>query len=162
MRRRLIRAPRRGFNLIEIVIALAIMALLLVMVAPFFGDYIINSRLREGGHVLVSEALFAQSEAIKRNGNVRLTLSGGTLQVIDRTTGADVPVRSRVLPDRVVVAAEATVDFGSRGFPLPFPTDTTVELGAVGVSCSSEHRCPALRLEPGGAIRLCGDRTHCT
>ena len=75
----------RGLTLIELMVGLTIAAFLLMAAAPFFGDYIRNSRLREAGNALLGEALFAQSEAIKRNTTVRLSTSGATLQVIDRS-----------------------------------------------------------------------------
>ena len=62
----------RGVTLIELMVGLVITAVLLGMAAPFFGDYVTNSRLREGGNGLMAEALYAQSEALKRNGVVRL------------------------------------------------------------------------------------------
>jgi type IV fimbrial biogenesis protein FimT len=39
------------------------------------GDMVVNSRLRESGNLLFSEALLAQSEAIKRNTTVRVSTS---------------------------------------------------------------------------------------
>jgi hypothetical protein len=50
--------------------------LLLASAAPFFGDMVVNSRLREAGNLLLTETLMAQSEAIKRN--TRATVSTST------------------------------------------------------------------------------------
>jgi len=59
-------------SMIEIMIGLAIAAVLMYGAAPFLREFIYNARLREGGNMLISEALAAQSEAVKRNGIVRL------------------------------------------------------------------------------------------
>ena len=74
---------QRGFTLIELMVGIAIAAILMKVGAPFFGDYVVNSRLREGGNMMFTEALMAQSEAVKRNTRVRLSSTGSTLQVLD-------------------------------------------------------------------------------
>lgn len=149
--------PSRGLTLIELMVGLSIGAILLVAAAPFFGDYIRNSRLREAGHALLSETLFAQSEAIKRNGTVRLSTDGATMQVIERgANGVDVVLRERTLSGQVTAPA-ATLDFGTEGRPVPFGTSGSINLGMSGQVCSIDTRCPGLRVDAGGAIRLCGN-----
>lgn len=155
--------PQHGLSMIELLIALTIAAILAAAAAPMFSDYLVNSRLREAGNSLFSEVMFAQSEAIKRNGIVRVSISGSSLQVTDRSTeGANAIIRERVLPNTVAADAAADMNFGSEGRPVPLGTAYTVDLSLSGVTCSSEHRCPSLRVEAGGAMRLCGDRLNCT
>jgi len=60
----------RGVTLIELMVTIAIGGILLTVGAPMLSDYIANSRLRAAGEALLSEALYAQQEAIKRNGVV--------------------------------------------------------------------------------------------
>lgn len=149
--------PRVGLTLIEMMIAIAIGALLLGVAAPFFGDYIRNARLRESGNLVFAEALAAQSEAIKRNTTVRLSTNGASVQVIDRTApDAEVVLRERALPGNVN-APTATLDFGSEGRPIPFGTDLALNLSMSGQTCSSDTRCPGLRVDGGGGVRLCGN-----
>jgi type IV fimbrial biogenesis protein FimT len=150
---------QRGLTLIELMVALSIGVFLVLSAAPYFSDYTTNSRLRESGHLLYSEALVAQSEAIKRNNIVRLSTNGSTIQVIDRSVpGAPVVLRERGLSGSVT-AATATLDFDSAGLPRPFGTDVSINLSMSNVTCSSDLRCPGLRVDGGGAIRLCGDTT---
>ena len=152
------KAPR-GLTLIELMVGLTIGALLMMMGVPFFGDYMRNSRLREAGNLLLGESLFAQSEAIKRNTTVRLSTNGATLQVIDRSDiNAEVVLRERQMTGDVVAPA-ATLDFGSEGRPTPFPTSGSINLSMTGVACSDDNRCPGLRVDAGGATRLCGNHT---
>jgi type IV fimbrial biogenesis protein FimT len=146
--------PQHGLTLVELMVGIGIAAILMMASAPFFGDYIRNSRLREAGNVLLSEALFAQSEAIKLNGTVRLSTSGATVQVIDRTDPlAEVELRKRTLAGNVV-APVATIDYGSEGRPLNFAVGS-IDLSMTGVTCSDDARCPGLRVDAGGATRLC-------
>lgn len=150
-----------GLTLVELMVALAIGALLLATAAPFLGDYLTNSRLRENGNLLLTEALIAQSEAIKRNATVRLSTSGTTIQVIDLS----VPATPVVLRERNTTSGislpTATVNFGTEGRPLPFGTSASIDVVAT-VVCSSELRCPGLRIDAGGAIRLCGNQLSCS
>ena len=149
--------PQRGFTLVELMVGIAIAAAMLKVGAPFFGDYVVNSRLREGGNLMFTEALVAQSEAVKRNTRVRLSSTGSTLQVLDMS----VPATPVVLRERTfngaVTAPVGTLDFGSNGQTVPFGTSLAANLGSSGVTCSSDLRCPGLRVDAGGAIRLCGN-----
>lgn len=147
-----------GLTLIELMVGIAIAAMLMLSAAPFFGDYMANSRLRESGHLLYTEALVAQSEAIKRNGTVRLSTSAGTIQVIDQAPATPVVLRTRSFAANIS-AATATIDFGAEGLPLPFGTAGSIDITMTGVTCSSDYRCPGLRVDAGGAIRLCNDTT---
>lgn len=159
-------SPRaiRGFSLVELMVVIVIAALLMAAGVPAMVDYINNSRLREAGHAAYAEALFAQSEAIKRNGPVQLTLNGTTLSVTSRTAEAaeagDV-LRSRSLPGGVTAAAAASVTFGSQGRPTPLGSSLLVSFVKAGIDCSAQVRCPALVVEAGGAMRVCGDRGAC-
>jgi type IV fimbrial biogenesis protein FimT len=154
--------PQRGLTLIEAVVGLGIAAFLAITAAPYFADYAANSRLREGGHVLYAESLAAQAEAVKRNGTVRLSVDGGTVQVLDMAVPATpVVLRERLLSSSVT-ATTTTIDFNAEGRPLPFPSTASVNLSYSGVSCSADYRCPGLRVEAGGSIRLCANHLDST
>jgi type IV fimbrial biogenesis protein FimT len=157
------RVRQRGLTLIELMVALAIGAVLLATGAPFFGDYMTNSRLRESGNTLLTEALMAQSEAVKRNTTVRLSTSGTTIQVLDMTVPATpVTLRERNVTGTTTLPT-ATVNFGSEGRLTPFGSaDVSINLSATGVTCSSDLRCPGLRVDSGGAIRLCANQLSCS
>jgi type IV fimbrial biogenesis protein FimT len=148
-----------GFTLIEILIAIVIGVMLLALGAPFYGDYIANARLREGGTAVHTELLHAQGEAIRRNATVRLRVDGATLTLSEiDVNGNATLIRSTRLPEPVQVTAAADLDFGSDGRPAPFGTAFAVDMGAADTTCSSERRCPGLRVDAGGAVRLCADR----
>ena len=145
----------RGLTLIELMIGLGIGAMLLVAGVPFYGDYVANSRLRESGNALFAETLFAQSESIKRNTTVRVNIAGSTVTTTDMTVAPGTVIRTFELPAPTSVAAAATFDFGSDGRPAPFGTAVSVNVVASGSVCSDDRRCPGLRVDAGGAARLC-------
>lgn len=152
------RRASRGVTLVELMVGLAIVAILAMAAAPSFSDYIANSRLRESGNVLYSQALLAQSEAIKRNTVVRLSTNGSRVQVID-LTDPDAPavLFEKHIVDGVSMAA-ADVDFSAQGWPVGFAA-AAINLSSSAAACSSDIRCPGLRIDGGGGVRLCGDHT---
>ena len=159
--RQLIRpCHRRGVTLIEMMIVLVFVAIVSSLASPFLGDYIANSRLRESGNALMAEALFAQSEAVKRNGQVRLSVNATGTQVIDMTGAAPVVIRDRQMPDRITVEV-LNIDFGSDGMTRPRGTDATIDVISTGVTCSDAYRCPRLQIDAGGALRLCANKLSC-
>jgi type IV fimbrial biogenesis protein FimT len=144
-------------TLVELMVGLAVLAILVAAAAPFMGDLVANARLRESGNLLFGEALMAQSEAIKRNTRVRVSTAGNSVQVLDMTVpAAPVVLRQRTLTGDVL-APTATFDFGPEGRPSPFGTAVAINLSASGGTCSTELRCPGLRVDAGGAVRLCGN-----
>lgn len=147
---------QRGLTLIELMVAFTIASLLALSAAPFFADYGTNSRLRESGNALYSETLFAQSEAIKRNRVVRVSTSGSTITVADLTDPANPnTLRTRTVADGVLLST-GSVSFGSSGWPTDL-TAVAINVSHATATCSSDYRCPGLRVDGGGAIRLCGN-----
>ena len=148
--------PQHGFTLIELMVAFSIASLLALSAAPFFADYGTNSRLRESGNAVYSETLFAQSEAIKRNRVVRMATSGSTITVDDMTDPANpLTLRTRTVADGVLLPT-SNVSFGSSGWPANL-TAVAINLSHATATCSADYRCPGLRVEGGGSIRLCGN-----
>jgi type IV fimbrial biogenesis protein FimT len=77
------RAPVRkltasGFTLPELVITIAIAAILAAIAAPSFTSLIAGQRIRTASFDLVANLMLARSEAIKQNGNVTITSASGT------------------------------------------------------------------------------------
>lgn len=155
------RTLNRGLTLIEVMVAVAISALLLTAATPYLGDYATNTRLRETGHALLSDALFAQSEALKRNGQVTLTVTATGSTVTDTRGPEPKLLRTRTLA-AAQVAEPATVSFGSNGMPSPFGTAAEIDLVEPGATCSEALRCPRLRIDGGGAIHLCANKLSCS
>jgi len=146
----------RGVSLVEALVALTISAMLLVAGLPAFTDYLRNTRLREAGHALLADAQLAQSEAVKRNASVRLETTGSLVR-ISETTSSPALDRQQNLPESIV-ATSASITFDSRGRPA---ADAAIDLQLSGAACSASLRCPGLRLDAGGGIRLCGDLSSC-
>lgn len=66
----------RGFTLVELVIAVSVLALLVSLSAPLYTSMTANNRARSAAYSLVSALTFARSEAIKRNVTVSVAPLG--------------------------------------------------------------------------------------
>jgi len=68
----------QGFTAIELMVVVAIMAILLALAAPSFTPLIERWRVRDAAETLTSSLYFARSEAIKRGGSVIVEKSPNT------------------------------------------------------------------------------------
>ena len=75
--RRAVRARHGGFTVIELMVALAVLAILVALAVPNFNDASLSARLNGFANSLVAAAQVARSEAIKRNDTIRLCASSG-------------------------------------------------------------------------------------
>lgn len=65
----------RGFTLVELMVTIAVMAILLAIAVPSFTDAVLGSKLSSYANNFVASAHLARSEAIKRNAAVTLCAS---------------------------------------------------------------------------------------
>lgn len=69
-----------GFTLIELIIVLMLAALVLGLALPAFSDLVLAQRVKSASFTLGSAAVFARSEAIKRNQDVAINAAAGGWQ----------------------------------------------------------------------------------
>ena len=66
---------QHGFTLIELMVTIAILAILMMVAAPSFNEAMLSNKLAGYANSFVTSALLARSEAIKHNGTVTLCRS---------------------------------------------------------------------------------------
>lgn len=142
-----------GFTLIELMVSIAILALLTLAALPELSSYLANSRMRESANTLVSSAVMARSEAIKRNDSVNFKVTGQAI-TIALASAPSTPLRTVQLPDGVTATTSSTV-FTSAGQLAPFGSAVSISTSMKNRTCSEDIRCPAVLIEPGGAANLC-------
>ena len=67
--------PTRGVTLIELMVGLAVLALLLMSGAPAFSEWLLNTRIRSASESLLNGIQYARTEAVRRNTTTRFQLT---------------------------------------------------------------------------------------
>lgn len=62
----------RGFTLIELMMAIALLGIIATLAAPSMANFVIRQRVSSQANELMLSLAFARSEAIKRNAQIRL------------------------------------------------------------------------------------------
>lgn len=82
-----------GFTLIELMVTVALMAVLLALAVPSFRDLLAAQRVRATAFSMVSDLVLARSEAVKRGASVTLTPAAAGWQAgwqVTVNAGADI------------------------------------------------------------------------
>jgi type IV fimbrial biogenesis protein FimT len=139
-------AAARGFTLIELLVTISIVAILLSMAAPSFGDLILTQQVRTSAGDLQTSLFYARSEAIKRAGNVSVVPNSGdwkngwTVQLGDGTV-----LRSEdPLNPQLAAMSGTTVTYQSDGH-IPPPVISAIVF-KIGGNTHITARCIAIDL----------------
>ncbi|MDP1647410.1 MAG: GspH/FimT family pseudopilin [Rubrivivax sp.] len=109
---------RRGFTLVELMIAIALLALLMALAAPSFSTWIRNAQVRTMSQNLATGMRVAQSEAVRRNRQVVFFLTNAQpgLAATAAANGVNWVIRWIPMPgDTVTAAAPANEPFVQGG-----------------------------------------------
>src|SRR4051812_49326639 len=80
---------QRGFTLIELMVTIAVAAILLAIVVPSFRTFTQSQRIKSGSFELYSALALARSEAVKQRANVTVTANSGGWNKGWTISGAD-------------------------------------------------------------------------
>jgi type IV fimbrial biogenesis protein FimT len=101
-----------GFNLIEVLIGLAVMGILMVMGMPSLSAWMQSTQVRNSAESMVSALQLARTEALRRNRSVQFSLTDGSLGsgCAVSLTGTDWVVSLADPTGKCDIAASDTVD----------------------------------------------------
>lgn len=160
--------PERGVTLIELMIGLAIVAIVLALGVPSFSVWIQNSRLRNAAESILSGMQLARAEAVTRNAPVRFVLGTGsewTVGCVNATATCPATIQKRAAGDgssgtiSVTAAQGKTITFdvlGRMSAPV-LPAGTVAATFDVDSSALAEDDSRDLRItvNAAGGIRMC-------
>lgn len=157
----------RGFTLIEMMVVLAIGALLLTLVVPLMAGFVASSKIRTAAETWATGLQQARAESIKQNTNVEFEIGTGVWQVVRLADGAVLhQAAGKEGSTEVVVTATPAgatrVAFDSFGRVIAVsPVDGSSAITQLdfdvpnGASMGSNRRPLRLLLETGGAVKVC-------
>lgn len=81
----------QGFTLIEVMVVVAVAAILAAVAAPSFSDFIDKTRVRGSVENMVSDISFAKSESVRRGENIffNFATGNGSCYAIGTSAGCD-------------------------------------------------------------------------
>jgi type IV fimbrial biogenesis protein FimT len=171
------RLGQRGFNLIEVMVTLTVLAVLITLGAPGFSDWINTQRIRSSAEAIVNGMQIARGEAIKQNLPVVLGLEPGlgtgwtvcpaTVAPCDSTTPAP-PAPNSYIQQKAAqeTASNAFLTASSTPSPQPQVPATLITFSPLGavlpqnldgsapiVQVDVYYNDPALCSANGGTMR---------
>jgi type IV fimbrial biogenesis protein FimT len=149
--------PAAGFTLIEMLVAIAIAAILLALAAPSFEDAAVGSKVSDIATKVAVAANNARSEAIKRNGEVVVCMSAdgenctttgsweqGWIAFVDRNPRNGAREPSATSPDEPVVFREAATTSGYKVIEKDGKTSLAFPSTGIGATQGTFTVCRAL------------------
>jgi type IV fimbrial biogenesis protein FimT len=116
-----------GLTLMELIIAMAVLAVLIGIASPMIGRFSSGYRLRGAAREVATDLQFARLLAVKENTNYDVVLKTSNSYQVERASD-HFPVKSRsfIIDYPEVNLAGATVTFNSRGNLVSTPGNVTV------------------------------------
>lgn len=153
-----------GFSLIELLIGVAIMAILLGLAMPSFQAWLQNTQIRNGAESVQNGLQRARAESVGRNTNVEFVLGAGSSWVVQLPDGTNIESRSSNEGSRDVTVAvtplgTTTVTFNNFGGVLANNADASVPFTQVDFDSSTltaaESQELRITIGLGGNVRMC-------
>lgn len=155
-----------GFTLLELMTALAVIAVLAAMAVPTMRNVIENGHIRAAGASIQNGLALARAEAVRLNTQVEFAFTPDGWEVrhvasgdvLHQSAGREVSGGSldvTVIPDGADHVTYNT--FGRAATLNPDGTDAImrIDIDATNPSGSSNYKPLAVQVLPGGTVRLC-------
>lgn len=137
-----------GLTLIELMVAIAILAILATVAAPSFTRYFAAQRVKGAAEEIYADLQFARMESVQRNAPVQVTFASGGYTIVS----------NGVTLKQASLHQGSTISFGSSMVVTFDPVRATaVVTGGPGATVSAEGTDGTLRISisPSGRANLC-------
>lgn len=169
-----------GFTLLELMVIVAVIAIIMTVAVPNLREMIKNNRVTSQGNEMVAIINYARNEALRRNVNVPVIFSSegfswtAEVEDPDGTGAGDQTCEDGVLRcssyDQISLEFEVDTDgqqqlvFNNRGYLTPF-TDGIRRIAMEHENCSGALQRRILSIRPTGQLEscrvACGDNWEC-
>lgn len=153
-----------GFSLVELMIAIAILAILTGLAMPSFKTWLQNAQIRNAAESVQNGLQRARAEAVGRNTDVEFVLGAGTSWVVKLAGGANIESRSssegsRDVTITVTPAGATTVTFNNFGGVKAANADASVPFSQVTLDspllAAADSQELRITIGLGGNVRMC-------
>lgn len=155
---------KQGFTLVELLITVAVFAVLTMLALPSFNQWIVNSKIRSTTESVLAGFQLARTEAIRLNRGVRITLNADTSWSVAEILSGNV-IQTRPATEgtgnttmTVTPGTATTVDFNGLGRVTNLTPITQVDLDSTAIPAASTKEL-RITIGAGGAARAC-DPSH--
>lgn len=169
-----------GFTLVEIMIGLAIMAILMTMGLPSFTAWLQKGQIRTAAEAIQNGLMLARAEAVRRNTKVGFSMNGPgsswsvavvnpaeAVQSYTSAEGSSNAVVTVAAPNALPVAVEFD-GLGRSNLAANLLIQVTNPVGGACGTGLTDMRCLNVQVTPGGTVRMCdpqvataGDTRRC-
>lgn len=158
-----LKSGSRGFSLIELMIAITVMAILMGLAVPSFKIWMQNSQIRNGAESIQNGLQRARAEAVARNANIEFVLGVDSSWVVKLVGGANIDARpanegSKNVTRTVLPVGATTVTFNNFGGVVAnadaSATLTQVDLDSPLIAAADSQNL-RVTVGLGGNARMC-------
>ena len=147
-----------GFTLVELMVTVAVIAILMNIAVPSFNNMMKSARIRAAAEAVTNGLQKARGEAIARNKNVEFVLSADTSWTVQVAGGAVIESRparegSSDVTRTVIPAGATKVTFNNLG-RVTANADASVSLSNITTSITGVHSM-AVVIQTGGSSKMC-------
>ncbi|WP_418067352.1 GspH/FimT family pseudopilin [Sedimenticola hydrogenitrophicus] len=144
-----------GFTLVELMITVALLAIVLSLGVPSFRQMIVDNRMTSHANLLVTSLNVARSEAINRSDSVTVTATSGTNWHLGwsaaTSSGTTLRSQSAFKGGATLVGTAGNLTFSSTGYL----SGAAVTFDLCDAEATTERR---ITVVPGGRVNL--DTSH--